>query len=302
MQPIAAICPVVFALAMPCAAYAADQRPLTIELKAGAEYDSNVSVEQTDVVTRTGDAALKLGGAVKYRFADFGKTQLTAGYDFDQTVYDDLTDYNLQIHTLSAGSSTRIGKASVGADYRFFHIRLGAQPFLDMHVASPSVAGFVSSNVFLRASYTYSHKAFTTASTLDADTHDLEANAYYFIMRRRGFVGLAVRYQHENTVDPTRDYDAMQVTGSLQLPVNVPAKGSKIRLGLAYRDRDYSNVTPSLGTPRREKRYSFSASADIPVGRGFSIKPEFRAMDRNSNDPYTNYADQMSALSMVYRY
>ena len=290
------------ALAAPSGAQAAERRPLSVEMRAGVEYDSNVAVEQADVVTSSGDMSLILGASAKYRFATIGKTEMTAGYDFDQTLYEDLTSYNLQMHAVSLGSATRIGKASLGADYRFFHMRLGGQAFLNMQMASPSISGFVGKDLFLRASYTYFRKEFTTADTLDANTHDVEANAYYFFLRKRGFLSVTARYENENTADPSLEYESLQIAGKLQLPLDAVAKGGKVRLGFAYRQRDYRHPTLSIGARRHEKRYTVTASADVPIGHGFILKPEYRGADRNSNYSFTDYTEDMASLSLVYRY
>ena len=60
--------------------------------------------------------------------------------------------------------------------------------------------------------------------------------------------------------------------------------------------------TLSIGARRHEKRYTVTASADVPIGHGFILKPEYRGADRNSNYSFTDYTEDMASLSLVYRY
>lgn len=283
----------------PSGVYAAERGPLSFELRAGVQHDSNVIVEQTDVNTSRADDAVLLGASAKYRFAKFGKTELSAGYSFDETAHANLTDYDLQIHRASLEGVTRIGKLTFGADARFFHILLGGKPFLDIQTASPSISGFISKRLLVRGGYTYVRKLFSTAKGLDADTHNADASASYFFMRRLGYINLALRYEQERTTDLTRAFDGLQVSGNVLIPGDRVLKGSKVRVSIAYRDRWYKNITPSIGAARHEERVSVNASADIPIVKNVILRPEFRMADRASNDPFRNYDNAISSLSVV---
>jgi len=302
MYRSAALCLGLLPWAAPSAADAAARDPFSFELRSGAQHDSNVVVEQTDVSTRSADDALLLGASAKYRFVDFGKTDVSVGYGYDLTAHANLTDYDLQIHRASLEGTTRIGKVAVGADARFFHILLGGAPFLDMQTASPSISGFISKHIFLRSGYTYVRKVFSTARGLDADTHIADASASYFFMKRRGYLNLALRYERERTTDPTRAFDGLQVSGNVLIPGDTIVKDSKFRFGVAYRDRAYTNITPSIGAARHEARVSVNASADIPIVRQIKLRPEFRMASRASNDPFTDYDNAISSLSVVYSF
>lgn len=301
-HPFSASLAGLLALCASTAAWAAPRAPFSWELRTGIGYDSNVTIEQADVITRRGDASLNLGAAARYRLPALGKISLTTGYDFDQSFYEDLTDYNLQIHNFSLSATTPLGKASLSSDYRYFHMRLGNKPFLDMHMLSPAIGSFVTRDLYMRASYSYFDKSFATANGLDAQTHALEASAYYFFQKKRGYASLAARYEGETTRDPALAYDSLQVTTRLQVATDSLLQDSKLRLGFAYRTRAYRNPTPSIGVPREEKRYSYSIGADIPVMRGFFLKPEYRHADRNSNYIFTDYSEDTASLTLLYRY
>jgi hypothetical protein len=290
------------AMASSSGVHAADGAPLSFQLRAGVQHDSNVVVEQTDVDTNRADNAVLLGASARYRFAEFGKTELSANYSFDATAHVNLTDYDLQIHRASLDGATRIGTVTIGADARFYRIMLGGKPFLDMQTASPSMSAFVSERLLVRGGYTYVRKVFSTAKGLDADTHNADASATYFFMRRRGYLNLALRYEQERTTDETRAFDGVQASVNVLIPADTVLRGSKLRAGVAYRDRAYRNITPSIGAARQEQRISVNASADLPIGEHVILRPEFRLANRASNDPFRTYDNAVSSVSVVWTF
>ncbi|MFM8543321.1 MAG: hypothetical protein ACKOAM_08845 [Chakrabartia sp.] len=267
----------------------------------GAQYDSSVSVDHTDLNTRQGDSALLLGVSGRYRLLKSSKANVTLGYDFDQTVYEDVSDFNLQIHSPSVSASTQIGDATLSADYRFYHMTLGGNAFLDMHMASPALGGFVAPGLFLRGAYGYTRKNFATADKLDAETHSGDFGGWYFFNKRRAFVNLSARFEREDAKDTAYGFNSWQAAARVQWPLPLINSASRIRAGFTYRTRHYLETFPSIGVARRETRYSYNLASDIPLGGGFTLRPEWRTIDRHSNYMPANYLENIATLSFVYR-
>lgn len=283
-------------------AFAKDDKPFSLSVSAGAEYDSNVTVEQLDVLTSKGDVAAILGASAKYKLSINDKSSLTIGYDFDQSLHKDLTAFDLQTHTLSAGGEFNVGSATLGVDYSFYHILLGGSGFLDMHQINPTISGFITKSIYLRAGYTYLDKSFKLTKNRDAKTSQVAGDGYYFFDNNQGYINLGGRYDNENTVDPTLDYSGFQLSANAQLPVNFLTKNSKLKFGYAYRERNYDSITPSIGARRIENRSSFKIAADVPILAHMSFKPEYRYVDRNSNYAFSNYTENVVTGTLNYRF
>lgn len=283
-------------------ALAKEDKPLSLELSVGAEYDSNVSVDQVDVTTREGDMLAVLGARAKYKAEVGGETSIKLGYEFEQTLHEDFTGFDMQTHTLSAGADTKLGGIGLGADYSFYHILLGGDGFLDMHQVGPSLSAFVTDKVYLRVGYTYFDKDFKVADGRDASNHQVTGDVYYFFKDSKAYVSLGGRYETENTADPAFDYDGFQLSANVQLPVALWSRSGKIKFGYSYRERDYDNVTPSIGVRRHENRSMFRANAELPLTDHLSFKPEYRYVDRNSNYALSNYTEHVANGSFSYRF
>lgn len=283
-------------------AMAADGGPLAAAVSIGAEYDSNVSIEQSDVNTRKGDIAALLSASADWKIVSDRNASLRVGYNFDQTLYAEESDFDLQIHGLSAGGSITRGKATLGADYQFSHVRLGGDKFLDMHMVSPSLGVFVAKRLYLRGAYSYWDKSFATSEKLDAKTHMIGGDVYRFFGKRKAYVALGVRYDDEDATGPEYRYRAIQGTLRAQVPFSFLGMDAKARFSVALSDRNYRNDTPSIGKPRRERRSTWNAALDLPLSEHISLKPQFRFIDRTSNLPVADYREFIGSTSLQYRF
>jgi len=292
------ILPAIAAAGFPAAAIANDDKPFSLVLSAGAEHDSNVAVEQTDTVSLRGDALAVLEADAKYRLEPAQNLSLTAGYDFEQTLHAEFSAFDMQTHTLSLGLEQRLGATSLAADYSFMHILLGGSGFLDMHQISPSVSGFAAKAIYLRGSFTYTDKNFKTANAFDARNYQVGADAYYFMMHNKAYVSLTGRYEVEDTTGTELAYKGFQLGANLQVPVS----SAKVKLGYAYRQRLYDNVTVSIADRRHETRSVIKLSADVPLLGELSFKPEFRYIDRQSNYQPANYREYVETGAFSYRF
>ncbi|MEZ5748595.1 MAG: surface lipoprotein assembly modifier [Caenibius sp.] len=289
------------AITMAQPASASDKPPVSLTLALGAQYDSNVAVDEAEINARKGDVAALAQVSAGYKLIDSKTLLLHAGYDFDQTSYADLGDYDLQVHRLSLGASLESGKTSFGGDYAFSHVLLGGDGYLDMHMLSPSITTFAGDKLLLRASYIYLDKAFLDSDRLDAHTHIGSVDAYRYFAGRKAYVAVGLRYDNEDAHAPELDYQGFQASARAQFPVSLAGIKAKARLGYSYAERDYRHVTPSIGEKRDESRHTVSASLDTPLGGGFSFKPQLRYMDRNSNLPSADYDEYVVSSTLSYK-
>lgn len=282
---------------MAAPAAAADE-PWSLELGAGVRYDSNINVEQADIVTGEDDFAAVFEASAEYELKGPAGS-LEVGYDFGQRLYEEFDQFDLQTHAFSADAKTRLGKLRLGLGYGYHVIRLGDDPFLNLHIVTPSVAAFVAKGVYLRGYYTFYDKDFEVADGRDADSHSAGLSAFRFFMDSKAYVNVAARYDIEDTVDPVFDYDGFQAETTLQLPLD---NDGRVRFGYGYRERNYDNVTPSIGEKREERRSVLHSEIEVPLIGGLGLEAEYRYTDRNSNFPATDYNEHLVTAMLRYRF
>lgn len=287
--------------AVPAAASSRD-KPFSLALTAGAEYDSHLSVEAIDLERGVGDTAAVFAAQAEYKPLQGRAGEVALGYDFDQSLYSEHDDFDTQSHRLTAGGALRLGKARLGADYGFHHVRLDGDHLLDMHTISPSISGFVADKLLARTYYSYFDKDFADFDSRNAEAHSAGIAVNRFFMDSRGYVSLGVRYDTENAVDPALDYDGYLLSANLQLPLGLRDGRGRVNFGYTYRNRDYDNLTPSIDERRAEKRSVFRARSEVPLAGKLGLELEYRYTDRSSNFPSADYNEHKALVALNYRF
>lgn len=273
---------------------------LSLELKAGALYDSQLTFDETDERRQQGDIGARFRADVKVVPVDTKSFELDFRYTFDQTAYAEFDEFDIQSHRLGTGVQTRVGGARLGLDYDFRHIRLGGDALFDQHSITPSVAGFVGKDVYARAFYRFSEKNFEILEQRDADGHTVGTSVLRFFNGRRGFVSGSAQFETQDAIDPALDFQGYQIGVNARVPLTGARGGPLAKFGYNYRDRDFDNITPSIGERRAETRSRFNAGLDLPLARQFRLEADYRYTDRNSNFAPSNFNEHFVALALVF--
>ena len=278
----------------------AQASPLSGSLSIGAEFDSNVSVDEAEINARQGDAAALFSAKLDWKAFDSKSVRLNVGYSYEGTQRHELKSYDLDIHQAAVGLSVKRGKTLFNIDRKFAHIRLDGTEFLNLNYLSPSVSGSISNDVYARLGYSYMRKAYMTSDQLDAETQTVFFDLYRSFNRKKGYVAVGLRQDHENATGPEYDYHAWQASVRAMVPASLVGASIKIRLSYAYGERAYKIETASIGERREEKRSTYGIALDAPLSMRLIFKPTFRYVDRTSNVPLFDYREHTVAGVLQY--
>lgn len=273
---------------------------VSLELEAGAFYDSQLVVDEIDLEQTNGDFGFRLGADLEVEAIDTDAFELEFGYDFGQTIYTDFDEFNLQSHTADVSAATRVAGARLGVRYAFSHYRLDGDALFNMHSVTPSVSGFIADGVFARGYYRYADKDFDTRNERDATGHQVGASVFKFFDDNAGFVSLSGRWETEDAVDPALDYDGFALGADVRLPIAGGRDGPHVQLGVDYRNRDYEAITPSINEIRTEDRFRGEAELTVPISEQFRIETGYRYTNRNSNLPSADYNEHRLSAGVVF--
>ena len=300
MRIIAAICafPALAGGLAATPAFAADR--FTLEGLAALEYDGRIRVDELDLDQREGDFVALLETKARARVVHGTERSLTLGYDFSQRSHFDFPDLNRQSHRFSADGRLRLGRAELGAAYDFIHFRLGGDALVNIQGIEPKLTVPVTQRTSLTASYRYENWNFLNVDARDTDNHMVAlAVAHQFSPRTQ--LTARIRYEDVDAVEPRFDLQGFQLNAALALPLRLIDRRDTLRLEFEYRDRDYENVTPSIGERRREDRSVITATSDLYLSDRFGLRTAIRYTDRNSNFPASNYEEVRASTGLVVR-
>ena len=274
-------------LAMSPASYSEEQK-FSVSIETGIEYDNNITVSTLDTTTGESDTALVFDLSASYLALQNENQELEFTYDFYQSLYDTMDEYDLQIHSLSALGSWIVNDFDIGADYRYSKVYLGRDRLYDSHTVNPSLGFSGMDNLYHRLSYAYVDKNFFNGSTRDGEQNRISVDNYYFFMDNSAYITLGLRYEEENTKDPELDYDAPFVS----LGTSIPLPYADIKLKAKYQKywRDYENVTASIGDKREDEQ-------DLVVIT--LIKPIYDNVDLKFNYEHNNTDSNLSSIDSV---
>lgn len=254
-----------------------EEPPLNLFLQVGYEYDDDITVDAIDVTSRVGDTSYRFRGRLGLSLYDKDRTSLAARYSFFQSLYDDLTAFDLQMHGFSMRGKTRLGKANLGMTYRYDYIFLGGEDFQDVHTIRPDLGILIARRTYLTAHYEYRNVSFQQVrqQERDAERHSLGAKLYFLMGDGRNITTSYIFSRHN-----ARN-DAFTFTGHrADIGLKIPASGSDMapvfRLRYQYRLRDYSAITPSIGEVREDRRHQVRAGFEVPLTSSLEAEFQYR--------------------------
>lgn len=276
--------------------------PFSVGVSVGAEYDSNISVNELDANTSADDVAAVIDADLDFETEIASDTELSLGYSFSQSLHADFTDFDLQSHFASAGLSHDFGSVDVGGAYRFIYTRLGGDDFLVIQQASPYVSKFFGRKLFVRADYTYTDKNFQSQIARDAEVHAGGADVYYFLNGVRTYFIAGYKFEDEDAVDPQFDYQSHNIKLRFSQRIAVGDRDLKLKLGWRYETRDYSSITPSIGVIRDDNRHRFQSDLEIPITDHIYMQLEYEYADFSSNLPAADYTQSVAGARLGVRF
>ena len=273
----------------------------SLELAAGYEYDSNVSIDEIDTNTSKGDHAAVAELDLGLKLPIGTTTDLDLGYGISQSLHQDFGEFDLQTHLASADLSHDFGDFDAGFTGRYVSARLDGSDFLRMQQFSPHFSRFFGKKLYLRADYTYTDKHFHTIADRDAETHAAGADLYWFLRGIRSYLVFGYRLHGENADAAEYDYRSHTVKLRYVRRFKLGTRNITAKLGWRYQARDYRAVTPLIGKDRDDDRYRIDFNVEIPLRGKWFVSFEHDYADNSSNLPSADYSQRVTSLKLHYR-
>ncbi|MEP6390433.1 MAG: surface lipoprotein assembly modifier [Halioglobus sp.] len=272
------------------------------EIGAGAEYDSNVTVDELDITSNESDYGLTLDASIGLKKPLTNSTELSLSYDFSQTNYKEFSEVDRQTHLVGADLSTELGEVDTGLSTFYIHSRLDGNKFLELYRGSPYVSGFISKRWFTRGAYVYSDKTIENRPARDATTQAGELDFYYFRRGLRSYFNIGYRYRDENAEDDQFDYQSNSAKLRYVQRIELLDRTTKLELSWRFEDRDYSGVTPSIGEKRDEDRNRWRIDYEVPILEQGMVLFYYGYSDYDSNLPSADYTQSLLGARFTYRW
>lgn len=300
-------CVAALVMALCAGGAAAQEKRWKVSGSLGVEYDDNVSTDETDSRSGQSDKALliDLGAAYKPEFgAAYG---LEIGYDFSQSLHEDLDRFDLQTHSVSASVEREVAPWDLGFIYLYSRSLLDGDDFLGIHSLTPSVGRAVNEQWYVSLRYGLQVKDFKQGvnDPRDAVNNGLTFDNFIFFDQARSYVSLGYRIEGEDADGRQFDYlgHFFHARAKLRLPIDALQKWNPVaRLGLEFWTKDYDNVTPSIGAKRDDDRTTISAALQLDLTDHVNSELAVENIEASSNLPSADFDETIVTFRIGVKY
>lgn len=276
-----------------------DQQAVTFEVGTGLEYDSEVAVLELDTAANAGDLAALLDFGVGYHRPAKGPFDVSAGYNFSQSLHEDFDEFNVRIHRGSGTLSYDLGRVDIGATLQYADAALHGDEFMTFAQTSPYVSKLVGKRLFLRFAYAYTEKRFASDPLRNADADGLSGDAYVFLDGLRRYLVLGYRYDSEDAIARQFDFTGYRVSAQLAQRLMAGKHELTLRTYLRYETRNYEGLTPSIGAPRDDDRVQLEATLELPLKKHLVARLGYKHGDNRSNLPSVDFDENVLSASVA---
>ncbi|GAB5415560.1 MAG: hypothetical protein Cons2KO_31630 [Congregibacter sp.] len=259
------------------------------EIGIGAEYDSNVTVDEVDISSGQSDYArvvdLELGA--KRKFGE--RTEGSFNYDLSQSSYSEFSRVDRRTQIVGADLNTDIGRSNLAVSAYYIDAQLDGDPFLKFVRLSPAVSGFLATKWFARGAYVYSEREIEEREQRNANTQTAELDLYYFHRGLRSYWNLGFRYRDEDAVAPELDFEANSLKLRYIRRFELWGRNAKVEAALRYEVRDYSSEEPTIEEEREDDRLRWKLDFELPINDKLSWQWYYSYGDYVSNLPRADF-------------
>ena len=274
-----------------------DKKPWSMSMSTGVEFDDNVTVSLQDLATGKKDFANIFEFSGAYKFLETKKFGLEAGYDLYQSLYHDLSEFDLQSHFFSLNGTYQFKKFNVDVFTRYNRNTLGGEDFLETYSIAPQIGFFPSKQWFTLIGYSYEDSQFFQDPARDGKNHGVGMDHFVFFTKGKSYLLFSYRFENKTTRGDEFTYTGH--FGTLGAKTFLPFWNQKGTINIAYRFfyKDYRHITPSLGQERRDLRHTIQVGVAQPLNTWLQLKLNYEFIDSVSNLQSIDFTENIASLA-----
>ncbi len=269
----------------------------------GMEYDNNVVLNPSGVATAISDQEDWRGVFnVNLEYKPIKEPlELATFYNFYQTWHQELTDYNLQGHTVGLYGSIKREPWGFRLQYSYNYYYLAHNDYLAIHSIIPT-ANFIQENKLTQLYYQFQNKDYLQsipgATNQDAGNNIFGINQYFFF-KNNSYLKVGYSYEDNDARGRNWDYDGhyLLLSGLCPLTENL-----KLKLGFTYNPTRYKNVDSVYNQKRKDDKMTYNLTLTQKLNESLNLSLGYTYIDDDSNIANCNYQRSICSLKTEFSF
>ena len=264
----------------------------------GVEFDDNVTVSEVDVSSDRSDVAFVAEAGGSYRFDLAERYGLELGYDFYESLYDELSSADFQSHGLWVEGTRAGGHFDTALGYRFTTSTLGGDGFLDVHEVMPRVELRPTAWWLAEPTLGWVYRDFSDDSDRDAHRAIAGIDNLLFLPDQESFVTTGYRFEAEDARGARFDWLGFSMRTGLHLPFEFAWGENAFDASYRFRLRNYGSETPSIGERRFDHVHTLGLALTRELGRHVDARLDYRLIGSVSNLPSADFLENILTFTV----
>lgn len=266
------------------------------EIYVGAHHDSNVNVSELDKNTDASDSGVKGVAKAKLTFQPDDKWQVNGAVQHSDTRYNNLSEFDLSITTLSGEVAYSSTWAKLGVHHYHASADLNGAEFLTYQQSGISIANSAFTKGYWRLSVDNIDKTFNNSNERNSTALSTRVDGFWFF-DNQSFIQLGLMYQRENADSDVFDYKSHGFEAAYNHSTQIFTKPATFSLAYQLENRRYdSSAQTTVGDGVGQTSQSTLFREDDREGVKASIKYEVLSnMNLIVSTQYRNYSSTLAS-------
>jgi tetratricopeptide (TPR) repeat protein len=299
-----------------------EQRPFHINVSAGFDYDSNVTLAPgggatVSTVSGKSSAVFSQTALLEYAVLPSGPFSVLTQYSYFQNFHPAVQGYDIMSHFWGLTPTYAFKNGRFWLPMNYTYMDLQSDKYYTGFIVNPTYLHLVTEKVGLEVGAKFNRQYYWTPVFLAQDDRSGKAwggniGMYYFFMKQQGFVQARLGYLHNNTTGNNWDSSSYNLLLSLLWPITEKLKYNMF-LDLStqpFENTFYNGATVGniLGAPlisqphRQDKILMFGMQATYEFVKGLEAGIHWYFIRDNSNINLYNYSRHIAGGQIAYRY
>jgi len=275
-----------------------DEKSWWITAGMSWQYDDNVILEEQDTVSEEPDMALSYVFGLGKRWDINPNASFKVGYDFYQSLWETLEQFDYQSHYFSASTSYGSGNWDADLNYGFSYSLLDRSDFIAFHNISPRLGFVPGDNLYTSLSYSYSWKNFIADNIRDGENHSWSLSQFLFFMENKAYAFISYGLDIDDVESAEFDYIGHLASAGVRVPG--PFK-VVVNLNYSYNFQDYKNNTDSIGERRFDAKHTLQLDLTRPIVDSLEMSFNVKRVMSDSNLVSVDFIQNVFIVGLNYK-